>query len=35
MGKRAVRGFWQDLKNSKKHKHYIGVLSLEKVSNKE
>ena len=31
MGKRAVGGFWQDLENSKEHKHYTGVLSLERV----
>lgn len=27
--------FWQDLENSKNHKHYTGVLSLAKVSSEE
>ena len=31
-GKEQLGDFWQDLENSKGHKHYTGVLSLEKVS---
>lgn len=34
-GKEQLGDFWQDLENSKGHKHYTGVLSLEKVSDEE
>lgn len=29
--KEQLEDFWQDLENSKEHKHYTGVLSLERV----
>lgn len=34
-GKEQLEDFWQDLENSKEHKHYMGVLSLERVGDKE
>ena len=33
--KEQLEDFWQDLENSKGHKHYTGVLSLERVGDKE
>ena len=30
-GKEQLEDFWQDLENSERHKHYTGVLSLERV----
>lgn len=34
-GKEQLEDFWQDLENSERHKHYTGVLSLERVGDKE
>lgn len=34
-GNEQLDDFWQDLENSKGHKHYTGVLSLVKVDNNE
>lgn len=34
-GKEQLEDFWEDLINSEEHKHYTGVLSLEKVSCEE
>lgn len=34
-GNEQLDDFWQDLENSKGHKHYTGVLSLVKVDNDE
>ena len=35
LGKEQLKDFWQDLENSERHKHYTGVLSLERVGDKE
>lgn len=34
-GEEQLEDFWQDLENSERHKHYTGVLSLERVGDKE
>ncbi|MGX2984198.1 DUF262 domain-containing protein [Helicobacter sp. 23-1048] len=34
-GEEQLEDFWQDLENSKGHKHYTGVLSLAKVDDEE